>query len=262
MAVKGDIVTWAKKEIEIKNFEQYVNVIKELKQHFFDDLILFRGQNCDKPLLPKVAREKVTKAGVSIKDFEKHVFDDFKKRYIAYSKREFNNDWDLLALGQHHGLPTRLLDWTTSAMVALFFAVEKEMEDEKCGIVWFFVPDNEDIITDEEKQQEIFSTKVTKVFAPNHISERITAQQGWFTRQKIFDDGRVLKLESQLKYKKKIKRLIIKNDLFPEMRVMLDTMGVNATTVFPDLQGLSNYLDWKYLKRDLGALEPYSDPGT
>jgi hypothetical protein len=254
MPIRGKKAIWAQGEIVITSFDHYVQVISKLKGHFSDELILFRGQPCDKPLLPKIGRDEIKKTISDLKKFENGIFEDFKKRYQAYSRKDFSNEWDLLALAQHHKLPTRLLDWTASALVALWFAVEKEIDGD-CGIVWFFQPEEEHIITNQEKSEDIFTRRATKIFSPNHISERITAQQGWFTCHVITSENNIIAVENNRKYSKKLKRLIIHNKLFPEMRLMLETMGINASTVYPDLTGLSQYLQWKYLKKDEYSLD-------
>ena len=79
-------------KFQIDNFKEYVDFIADMSDHFPQELCLFRGQLCDKPLIPKIGRLEISEISV----FEKKLFEDFKKRYIAYSPKLYSNDWDLL----------------------------------------------------------------------------------------------------------------------------------------------------------------------
>src|SRR4029077_18713679 len=109
---------------------------------------LFRGQRQDKPLLPKIGR------GTLKPDFlklEQELLDDFKKRNTPYIESSRHDPWDLLAVAQHHGLSTRLLDWSASPLAALWFAVRHDPEDGEDGVVWI-LPFSKDEIANQEKE--------------------------------------------------------------------------------------------------------------
>src|SRR5215218_1482907 len=87
---------------------------------------LFRGQAGKKwPLSPSAGRDQcVGSAGYRRAD-EYNLLKDFVREAKRYVESGFSElEW--LALAQHHGLPTRLLDWSTNPLVAAWFACEKE----------------------------------------------------------------------------------------------------------------------------------------
>jgi hypothetical protein len=105
---------------KINSVKDFVDLIEKIKEENVNrgnkSDLLFRGQQKDEPLLPKLARLNLNG---EIDNVEKLILEEFKKGILPLSEFKPEDEWDLLALAQHHGLPTRLLDWTFSALTAL-----------------------------------------------------------------------------------------------------------------------------------------------
>ena len=105
---------------KINSVKDFVDLIEKIKEENVNrgnkSDLLFRGQQKDEPLLPKLARLNLNG---EIDNVEKLILEEFKKGILPLSEFKPEDEWDLLALAQHNGLPTRLLDWTFSALTAL-----------------------------------------------------------------------------------------------------------------------------------------------
>ena len=231
----------------VQDFVALVDQEKDTAEKSGNDVdFLFRGQRRDLPLLPKLARLELRG---EIQNIEKLIIDEFRRTSLPLSEFKPENDWDLLALAQHHGLPTRLLDWTYSALAALWFTVHKPPHNKENGVVWILKPDVEDFRTDTEKYGPL-SNRVTKIFRPKIISRRISAQAGAFTVHKINDGGRIIRFETHKKFKSKLVKVIIPHQGFARIRHRLNMLGVNSATLFPDIDGLCSHLEWRYSYMD------------
>ncbi|MBB2144634.1 FRG domain-containing protein [Pedobacter sp. LMG 31464] len=242
--------------IVIKNVSQYIDEVDMLYMLYCDKEVnselLFRGQTVDLPLIPKIGRLNLRKKTDSKIKTEKLILDEFRRGILPLSEFKPENNWDLLALAQHHGLPTRLLDWSCSALIGLWFAVCKPPVINKYGkalngIVWVFAPTSTDYRTDTTTADPL-NNNITKVFKSTIISKRISAQSGVFTVHKILDSDGFVRFENNKVFKKKLIPIHIKGEDFASIRKQLSILGINNASVFPDIDGFCKNLEWRYSK--------------
>tara|TARA_R110002110_G_scaffold69672_2_gene187668 strand:- start:45 stop:818 length:774 start_codon:yes stop_codon:yes gene_type:complete len=235
------------REATIETVHQFVEFIDSAKKQNARSGnsadFLFRGQNQDYPLLPKLARLNLRG---EIKKIESLMLDEFERMVLPLSEFQPKDKWDLLALAQHHGLPTRLMDWTFNAMAALWFAVARPpATSSKYGTVWILAADVEDFRSDTEKYGPL-SNRITRIFRPKIVSRRISAQAGAFTVHRIMDGNRIIRFETNHRLSRKLTKVLIPSTHFAAIRQQLDMLGVNHAALFPDIDGLCSHLEWRY----------------
>jgi FRG domain-containing protein len=233
-----------KKVIPVFEINTLTEFIKLVEEKCNDDYYLFRGQNQDWPLLPKIARIKMAK-GLSIPDGETKIMQDFKRLSRPFLIKEPKNEWEWLALAQHHGMATRLLDWTTNPLSALWFCT-KEPAAEKFGVVWIFKSPYEDILSNENIfSQSPYAGESTKIFQPEIVTSRIQSQGGWFTVHKYMSSNKnFISFQNNAHYKEYLMKITIKPSKFSEIRYHLDRMNINQLSQFPDLDGTAKHVEW------------------
>ena len=202
---------------------------------------LFRGQGVDKPLLPKLVRVAAAKSVPlsSIVDLERRMLDRFKKESLPMLPADRpQTDWEWLSVAQHQGMPTRLLDWTASALAGLWFTVAADThESDGDGVLWVLdvEPENET----QPSAKDIFSLQRTYVFQPFHLDRRIVAQSAWFSVHRYSDKfDKFIALDRNASFSKSLTKLTIPRARFGPLRQELRLMGVTQATMFPDLGGL------------------------
>lgn len=238
---------------EVTNFLEYLECIKDSEKQLIenntDDYVIYRGQSVDKHLFPKLGREDYNFPNRGA--YERKIINEFKRLSPPHLPNKSYSEWDYLAIAQHHNLPTRLLDWTGNPLIALWFALINQPIDLPKRVVWCYSFKQSDIVN--PRSGGPFSQKVTLVFQPKHIATRIVSQNGWFTSHFYRKENNKY---TALNLKKGMNTKLIRIDLNisedPDKKTILnelDTYGVNAYSVFTDLEGLCHYLDWKTYKK-------------
>jgi hypothetical protein len=222
----------------------YIDTVHQFLIHASDNYFkeprgrwVFRGHPDIKyELIPSVGRGNHTS-----KSREKHeasLFDIFCREARAYLDSFPTDVWERLALAQHYGLPTRLLDWTTNPLTALYFAVEANPDaDGELFALHAIAKAPETVLNSSP-----FFVKRPMKFYPNIITPRIRSQEALFVVCSDIENP----LDQNLRSDWKIERLRIPKEKKDGLRYELFRIGIHKSFLFPDLAGLAERLKWQH----------------
>lgn len=203
---------------------------------------LFRGQAEDVPIRPRIGRAEY---GYALPK-ERQMFDAFRRAARPFVQIMPGSEFEWLALAQHHGLPTRLADWSTSPLVAAWFAVASfplagdaviyGLDLLREDVEPFDLSTNRGVRSNNGFAGPLDIREHVYLIETPAVSSRITTQRGIFT------------LHGNPKIPLDIPendRFIIPQCLREHFQERLLDLGIDASHIYPDLDGLCKALDWR-----------------
>jgi hypothetical protein len=214
---------------------------------YSNETVIFRGQRRDWPLVPAVGRDP----GRSQCPWrERDILQEFKRESIPYLDLIPANDWQWLALAQHNRLPTRLLDWTTNPLAALWFAVKEPAVEPGPGLVWAYRYDEKEAIHSTAGKGDPFSISHIQVYFPEHVYRFIQAQAGVFTvhHKEGTNPGRFPLFEQCAENADLLlTKIEVPAEDFATIRYQLFRVGISPSTLFPGLSGIVERIRYDYM---------------
>ena len=225
----------------------------------------FRGvRNAAYDLEPSLYRHPTTKGSNDLIELEWSLLSDFRHRAPPFSDRLPKEDLEMLFLMQHYGVPTRLLDWSESPLVSLFFALENARQSggsDHDAAFWILDPVGLNSLAADHREgsNQIYGAdadelggykprpeaKRLKEILPSamfgiHNSPRIVIQRGTFV---IFGkDTTPMNRQAKIVSSNTLRRVDIAKDAKDKMFSELFSMGVSDSAIYPDLDGLGREL--------------------
>ena len=172
--------------MEIQPLGNWPDLARLVHEHARENWIYRGVTQCDHELVPKIGRKDARKdeqgRDLPFDDLqERLLLEEFKRQARPMVQSKPNGELEWMAVAQHHGLKTRLLDWTESLLVAAMFATES-------GVTYEINLETRERIVlppaiygirglaEAKSDDNPFDFNEVKVYRPAHISPRIAPQ--------------------------------------------------------------------------------------
>jgi hypothetical protein len=261
----------AANDLRVKDITEYIAAVSRLKRDWFPNEPnwgpWFRGHaNADWKLTPKLYRRIPTRRPIRI------IEDDFRQEFTmrapglsGLTENKPQNSWEWYFIMQHSGAPTRLLDWTEGALIALYFAV-RDSDGTNDASVWVLEPWklNERVVGEPEVIAPGTTSGISEANAarycpwlpdiyagnaelpslpvavyPSHTARRISTQRSCFTVHGSDVEGLEKFGREEPPF---LLNIVVSGSAVRSIAEQLVLCGVDELTIFPDEDGLGRLL--------------------